>query len=169
MIRFLNSVIASLIFTSTFLQAEGIIQQPLFTIERNKNANVVQYDVRITQDGALDRKEPVAVYWIRLAEEGQTEELSWIQRTCAYGVTARVGQDGLGAELELKADIGRPIKVHKEGEQYRATATIDGVQAYIEKIFIHASGRGMSTTVEFIDLHGISLSNRADVYERIKP
>jgi hypothetical protein len=169
MIRFLNSVIASLIFTSTILQAEEIVQQPLFTIERNKNANIVQYDVRITQDGALDRKEPVAAYWIRLAEEGQTKELSWIQKTFAYGVTAKVGKDRTSAELKLKADIGRPINVHKEGEQYRATATIDGVQAYIEKIFIHASGKGMSTTVEFIDLRGISLSDGVDVHERIEP
>ena len=169
MARFANSVIASLIFTSTILQAEEIIQQPLFTIERNKNANVVQYDARVNHGGMLDKKEPVAIYWIRLAEEGQTEELSWIQKTFAYGVSANVGKDRLSAELELKADIGRPIHVQKEGKKYRATTTIDGVQAYIEKIFIHATGKGMSTTVEYIDLHGSSLSNRADVHERITP
>lgn len=169
MARFLDFVTASLIFTFAIAHAGEIVQQPLFTIERNKNANVVQYDVRITRDGALDQKEPVAVYWIRLAEEGQTEDLSWIQKSFAYGVSAKVSQDRTSAELELKADIGRPIHVRKEGEQYRATATIDGVQAYIEKIFIHASGKGMSTTVEFIDLHGSSLSSHADVHERITP
>jgi len=36
---------------------------PLFIIERNKNANVVHYDARLTADGKLDPKEPVIAYW----------------------------------------------------------------------------------------------------------
>ena len=43
--------------------------QSLFVIERSKNANVVQYDARLTADGVLDPKEPVKVYWILLAED----------------------------------------------------------------------------------------------------
>ena len=37
---------------------------PLFIIERNKNANVVHYDARLTADGKLDPKEPVIAYWV---------------------------------------------------------------------------------------------------------
>jgi hypothetical protein len=62
---------------------------PLFTIERSKNANVVHYDARLTADGELDPKEPVIAYWIRLAEDGRREELSWIEKKKAYGFTIK--------------------------------------------------------------------------------
>src|ERR1035437_1974022 len=55
--------------------AEGT-NQSLFVIEWSKNANVVQYDARLTADGVLDPKEPVEVYWILLAEDGRREKLS---------------------------------------------------------------------------------------------
>jgi predicted small lipoprotein YifL len=47
--------------------------QPLFIIEHSKDANVVQYDARLTADGNLDPKEPVIVYWVIRAEDGHRE------------------------------------------------------------------------------------------------
>jgi len=59
--------------------------QPLFIIERSKNANVVHYDARLDADGRLDPKEPVVAYWIMLAEDGRRENLNWIEKRKAYG------------------------------------------------------------------------------------
>ena len=59
--------------------------QPLFIIERSKNANVVHYDARLTADGKLDPREPVIAYWVLSAEDGRREELSWIEKKKAYG------------------------------------------------------------------------------------
>ena len=159
----------SLVFITVVLQADEVRQQPLFKIERNKNANVVQYDARIAADGTLYKKEPVTAYWVRLAEQGQKQELSWMQKTFAYGINAKLSRDRKSAELELKAEIGRPIHVQPKGDSYRAMANIDGVPAYIEKIYIHATGSGMSTKVEYIDLHGNSIDGGSQQYERIIP
>ena len=52
--------------------------QHLFKIERNKNANIVQYDVQMKADGKLDPKKPVVAYWIRHAKDGQKEDLKWV-------------------------------------------------------------------------------------------
>lgn len=169
MSRFVRLLTVSLVLISAVLQADEVRQQPLFKIERNKNANIVQYDARITADGTLYKKEPVTAYWIRLAEQGQKQELSWMQKTFAYGINAKLSRDRNSAELELKAEIGRPIHVQREDDSYRATADINGVQAYIEKIFIHATGSGMSTEVDYIDLHGSSIDGGAQQYERIIP
>jgi hypothetical protein len=45
--------------------------QPLFTIERSKNANVLHYEANLTAQGELDPKEPIVIYWIMKAEKGQ--------------------------------------------------------------------------------------------------
>jgi len=76
---------------------------PLFIIERSKNANVVHYDARLTADGELDPKEPVIAYWIRLAEDGRREELSWIEKKKTYGFTIKPDQSGKGYKMTLVA------------------------------------------------------------------
>jgi len=58
-------------------------QQPLFTIGRSTNANIVQYDVRLTASGSLDSKSPVVAYWIMLAEGGRHLGLSAIEKRAA--------------------------------------------------------------------------------------
>jgi len=50
--------------------ADDRAHDALFRIERNKNANIVQYDARVAEDGKLDSKQPVVGYWIRLADKG---------------------------------------------------------------------------------------------------
>jgi hypothetical protein len=139
----------------------------LFHIERNKNANIVQYDVQIGADGRLDSKKPVVAYWIRLAEQGQIRKLTWIQRKFAYGFTVKLDQDENTATLNLVRKIGRTIEVKRVGEDYRAVTQIHGVASYIDRIFIHASGKGLSTRVDYIDLHGNAVKNLDVQYERI--
>ena len=50
-------------------------QQPLFTISRSTNANVLHYDANFASPGKLDPKMPIVVYWIMLAENGRREEI----------------------------------------------------------------------------------------------
>ena len=142
-------------------------RKALFHIERNKNANIVQYDAQIGTNGRLDAKKPVVAYWIRLAEQGQVKKLTWIQRKFAYGFSVKLDQDENTATLNLVRKIGRTIEVYRVGEDYRAVTQINGVPSYIDRIFIHASGRGLSTRVNYIDLHGHAVKNQGEQYEHI--
>ena len=169
----MRKLVGFLIFTfflvPAFVYAEASSRQALFKIERNKNANIIQYDAQIGTDGRLLKKEPVVAYWVRLAEKGQVQKLSWVQKTFAYGFDADLNRDKDTVELDMKADIGRPITVKRVGDDYRATARIDGAISYIEKIFIHATGKGMSTTVDHIELHGSDVKTGDNRYEKFKP
>lgn len=151
------------------LFAEGPNRQALFKIERSKNANIVQYDAQIGADGKLLKKEPVVAYWIRLADQGQVAELSWVQKTFAYGFSAKHDVKNDTVILDMKADFGRPLTVGRHGNEYRATAPIEGSDSYLEKIFIHATGKGMSTTVNYIELYGIDLKTGENRYEKFNP
>ncbi len=59
----------TLFFVPVYLYAEASNRQALFKIERNTNANIIQYDAQIGTDGKLLKKEPVVAYWIRLADK----------------------------------------------------------------------------------------------------
>lgn len=149
--------------------ADGPDRDSLFHIERNKNANIVQYDARVGANGMLYPKEPVVGYWVRLAEQGQVKKLSWVQRKFAYGFTVKLNKDENTAMLELALDLGRTLLVKRDGEDYRAITKIDGVESYIDKIFIHATGGGISTRVKFIELYGKAVNNQDEQYERYSP
>jgi len=143
--------------------------RPVFRIERSKNANVVQYDAQLTPDGEIYAKEPVIAYWIRLAEEGQRKELSWIQRRWAYGFKAQYHAEGNFAILEMRANIGRTIKVYAVDGVYRGETRIDGRPAFIEKIYITTIEGGILPKVQSIELYGIDPCTGEDRYERFKP
>ena len=67
-------------------------------------------------------------------------------------------------------DIGSiPIIVIRNGDVYRATAPIDDSLSYLEKIFIQASGKGMSITVEYIELYGEDMETGEARYQKFIP
>lgn len=142
---------------------------PLFQIERSKNANVVQYDVQLRADGRLDPKEPVIVYWLRLAKDGQRKELSWIQRRFAYGFDTRFDAETGVATLRMKADLGRDIRVVRGEDGYRAELSIDGRPAHVDRIFIHSIEGGVLPEVEYIDFWGTDPDTGETRYERFEP
>jgi hypothetical protein len=158
-----------LIFEAGILQADQKNHQSLFKIERNTNANFIQYDAQIGSDGKLDRTNPVVAYWIRLAEQGQKEELSRIQNKFAYGFKADLDRASDTVTLEMAADIGRSIIVARDNTAYQATAKINGKLSRIKKIYIHATGKGLSTTVDYIQLHGIDMETGDDAFEQFVP
>ena len=167
--RFILLVMLALICFPALVLAQTPDRQHLFKIERSKNANIVQYDAQVGPDGKLLKKEPVVAYWIRLAEQGQVQKLSWIQRTFAFGFKANLDRNRETAELDMSADFGRPIIVIREGDQYRATAPIDGSQSYLEKIFIQAHGKGISVTIEYIELFGKDMETGEARYQKFVP
>ena len=132
--------------------AEDPAVQRLFHIERNKNANIVAYDARVETDGLLRKKDPVEVYWLKLAEDGARKKLKRIERRMAYGFKVR-DQQGDRLRLEMKADIGRDIFVEAVGRCLglaggglsRATATVKssgGVSSYWSSAAYPASSSG---------------------------
>lgn len=157
------------IVSPAILHGAQLERDALFHIERNKNANIIQYDAQVKPDGMLDSMEPVVGYWIRLAEQGQVKELIWIEKKFAYGFTTKLNKGENTATLDMVADLGRTILVKRDSEDFRAIAKIDEVESYIDKIFINATGKGMKTKVKYIELYGKAVKGQAEQYERFVP
>lgn len=151
------------------VQASPWESQSLFRIERSKNANILQYDAQVGPDGKLNTKEPVVVYWVRLAEQGQVQELSWVQRKFAFGFKTNTDRQTGLVSIDMVADIGQPIRVEHIDGAWRAMVDMDGGPSQLEKIYIKASGKGISITVEFVEIFGIDLETGDETYARLVP
>jgi hypothetical protein len=142
--------------------------QRLFHIERNTNANIVVYDALVLPDGNLQPKDPVAVYWLRLAEDGARKDLKGIEKKMAYGFSVRE-RDGDRLVLDMKADIGRDVVVDAVADTFRAMIEIDGRQVILEKIYIFAKESGFLPSVEYLELFGRDLETGESRYEKYLP
>ena len=149
--------------------SKSVRTQHLFKIERNKNANIVQYDVQMKADGKLDPKKPVVAYWIRLAKDGRKKDLKWVEKKFAYGFSAKYDAKTNTAIMDMAAKIKRKIKVLEVKGEYRAEIRIDGQNAFLDKIFINSKGKGMSTKVRYMELFGKDVKTGKDRYEKLKP
>jgi len=169
------TIIGLMIFISTALifpvesLSKDTQSQHLFKIERSTNDNIVQYDVQMKADGKLDPKEPVVAYWVRLAKEGQKEDLKWVEKRFAYGFKTKYNAKTNTATMDMVAKINRKIFVYEGQGGYRAETIIDGQPAYIEKIFISSKGKGVSAKITYIELFGKDEKTGEDRYERLNP
>jgi hypothetical protein len=130
-------LILFLVFVSgnLFAQVEDSYQ-PLFVLERSTNENVVHYDAKVAPDGELDSREPIVVYWIMAAKDGRRQELSFLEKTKAYGVSVEPGRTAHSYRITLVSDRQLEIQVYREGGAVRAETIIAGRRAYLKKIYV---------------------------------
>jgi hypothetical protein len=143
----------------------GADNRGLFRIERSTNKNVVQYDIRLTAEGTPDTRDPVAAYWIMLAEDGHREGLTFFEQQLAYGLDVARAPDGL--TLHLKAVKKRPVHIRRRGPRWEAQTTIAGRPAALRRVWVQCDGGLLGPVVHFVDLSGTDLETGRPLVERI--
>jgi hypothetical protein len=141
---------------------------PMFIVERTTNANVVHYDARLSDDGEIDAKEPIAVYWTIGSADGKRQDLGFLERRLAWRFKVRKTSAGryIFSVVSLKQI---EINVYRQGGLVRAEIPISGSPAYLRKIFVNIDGPLFSPNVNYIDLFGIDITTGAERHERITP
>jgi hypothetical protein len=138
----------------------------LFFIERNKNRNLVQYDVCLKDGTELIDPSPVKAYWV--LENGETEALNMLENRLVYGVHS---QRKLGTNrylINLAAMKTRDIIVERVGDDYKASLLIDGVQSYLEKVYVESEERWSGLPkVHYVDVFGSTVNTNTPVKERL--
>ena len=140
----------------------------LFHIERNKNTNIVVYDALAQPDGNLLPKDPVIVYWLKLAEGGHRKDLKGIEKRMAYGFKI-LSREENRLVLKMVADVGRKVVVDAVDGTYHAFMKINDRQAILEKIFIFAEEGLIMPTVKYIELFGSDVETQETLYEKFLP
>jgi len=163
-------IILLLITTSFFLwsplAASRDKAEHLFFIERSKNRNMAQYDVRLTGNGDLPDSNPVTAYWI--LQDGRREELNPVEKELAYGIASqkKIGKNRF--KIYLAAIKNREIIVEKIKGSFRAVVSINGKESILEKVYVESKERliGLPEVV-YIDLFGRTIRTNLPVRERI--
>jgi len=145
-------VIVSL-FPQSILAASGDEANHLFFIERSKNKNLVQYDVRLTENRNLPDLRPVNAYWI--LENGKHEELNSVEKDYAYGIARQQKLDKDKFKIILVAFKGLEIIVERINDSFKALVPINGKESILQKIYIKSEETGaLFPRVIYVDLFG---------------
>lgn len=141
----------------------------LFYLQRDPDINTIVYTLNI-QDGKLNTSNPVLFYWIRYAEKGQIEKLSFIQRRMAYGVSHKEIEPGI---YELHLQAYKPLKIilskSKNTGKYQAVVKIENDEVVLNSIFVRITGGSFfKPNVEYVEIVGHTLKNGKRIEHRFK-
>ena len=140
----------------------------LFFIERSKNRNLVQYDVRLTENNDIPDSNPVTVYWV--LENGRQQDLNTLERKYAYGIDSHEKLEKNRFRLLLIALKDREIIVEKMKGSFKAIVAIGGKTSILERVYVESKERlaGLPRVL-YIDLFGHSKETGLPMNERIVP
>jgi len=161
----LLSLLLSFASSSAFAISSDKIDH-LFFIERSKNKNVVQYDIRLTEKKDLSERKPVIAYWV--LENGHREELNSIEKEYAYGIARqeKLAQDKI--KVILAAFKSLEIIVERINDSFKAVISINGTESILQRIYIKSEEtRAGLPTVLYVDLFGQNKKTGLPIRERI--
>ena len=140
----------------------------LFYLQRTSNTNTIVYELNYKK-GKLDESNPVHVFWIRYAEQGQRAELSFIQRVFAYGVKIKQLPDS-SYRVRLVSYAGYSMYLKKGADKnFRIYAPINGKLMILNRIFVKITGGTMwSPDIEYFEVSGTDPATGKPVVERKK-
>lgn len=139
----------------------------LFFIQRNKNKNTIVYDANLTSKGTFDTSNPIDAYWLRYSSTGYRMELTWLQRTFAYGYNSKKDDSGAGFWITLTAYDDRKIHLEKDRNgKPIATMNINGKRCQLNYIWVFADDSGSWPKVFHVDLHGKDVVTGKTEFER---
>jgi hypothetical protein len=142
----------------------------LFYVQRNANSNTIVYALNIGSNGQPDADSPVQPYWIRYNEKGQKEDLTYIQRKFAYGISSKPLGNGR-YDIRFVSYKKFPLTLMKGADgKYHIFATISQKQFIVNRIFVRIEGGSFWVpNVRFVEFKGTDPATGKEVTERFKP
>ncbi len=142
----------------------------LFYIQRTSNTNTIVYDLNLDNNGRPNADEPVKGYWIRYAEKGQKEDLSYIQRKFAYGLTSKA-LDNDNYDIRFVSYKKFPLSLMRgEDGKYHIFAVLEQKQLIINRIFVKIEGGSFwIPNVVYVEVKGTDPVTGREIVKRFKP
>src|SRR5690606_10294707 len=142
----------------------------LFYLQRDPNTNTIIYSVNL-EDGKLDITRPVKAHWIRYAEGGKRTNLSFIQRTMAYGIHHSKVVDGeFDVKIQAYKDLPIHVRFNQQSKKYQAYTPVNKKEIVLERIFVRINGGSLfKPHVEYIEISGYDPINKVKINHRFQP
>lgn len=141
-----------------------------FYVQRTPNTNTIMYELNM-KNGVLNDDNPVHVYWIRYADGGATQELSYIQRKFAYGVKVnKLGEEKY--KLLFAAYDKIPFYLMKSTAGiFHTYVELDGKMVVLKRLYIRIDPGGTfwAPNVKYVEFKGTEVSSGKEIIKRINP
>ncbi|MVN75304.1 DUF4833 domain-containing protein [Hymenobacter sp. HMF4947] len=146
----------------------GIINQ-LFYLQRDPNINTVIYQLNVNNAGKLDEEEPVKVFWIRYAEQGERKDLNFIQRKFAYGLSAKkIAPDKYELKFAAYDKVRFFLMKSTADNAFHVYTTIANKQIILSRVYLRIEGGTFWVpNVKYIEFKGLNTATREQVIERV--
>ncbi len=147
-----------------------VTNESLFYVQRTPNTNTIVYDLNIGPNGKLNAEEPVKVYWIKYAEGGQKQDLNYIQRKFAYGLTCKALNNG-NYDIRFVSYKKFQLTLMKAADgKYHIFAVVAQKQLIINRIFVNiAGGTFWLPNVTSVEVKGSDPITGREIVEHFKP
>jgi hypothetical protein len=147
----------------------------LFSIQRSKNANEVQYRLHVDDHCHIVSAQPVDAFWKLLQDSPEKTKPLTAFDHIAYGAVHQ-SVDENWVSFQLKSLEQRSVKATAIYDPHTGTCSpivhteINAQWAALHRIYVQAEERPLRPRVLYIDLFGKSLeANPKEVHERIHP
>ena len=140
----------------------------LFVIERSKNANVVNYDAVLTDDGNINEKNPIDAYWLLYAyKNGEREELSAFDKK-AYGFKVDYNEKTKTFDFILKAVKDKPMELGLYGGVAKVIIKINNIDCFLDKVYIESKDGAFGIPkVSYYELFGTEVKDGGAQQQKI--
>ncbi len=167
-------------FRSDTIDTEGMsypkpegINNLLFYIQRTINANTIVYVLNEDEDGNLDELNPIKVYWIKYAEKGKIDPLSYVQQNYAYGVKSQiVNKEKHTFMFEFVSYSKKTFYLMRSqlDNKYHVYASINNKMAIVNNIQVKIEGGTFWVpNVKYVEVKAFDQTTNTEVTEIIKP
>ncbi len=146
--------------------------QRLFYIQRTGSPNTVVYDAKIGADGQFQKDQPIDVYWLRFSENGQRQDLNYLQRTLAYGVKSSVSESTNEFIFHLVSYSQRKFRLKKSAQGRPVVVMmLNGKEAYLKRVFIALEPTlfGLKPNIHYVEIFGVEVQTGRAAYEKFVP
>ncbi|MDP2388082.1 MAG: DUF4833 domain-containing protein [Bacteroidota bacterium] len=158
--------------TKQYPNPDGV-KNLLFYIQRTTNANTIVYTLNQNSEGELNEKEPIKAYWIKYAQNGKIDPLSYLQKNYAYGVHSKL-IDG-----EKKTFLFEFVSYHKRqfyliksetDNKYRVYGYINNKLTILKNILVNINGGTfLVPNIKHVEVNAFDPITSAEIKEIIKP
>lgn len=151
---------------------EGI-DNLLFYVQRTINSNTIVYTLNQDTNGKINEQEPISAYWVKFAQGGKKEQLTYIQKKYAYGLRSKLLDRDKGVFMvEFVSYDKKQLYLIKSihDNKYHVYSYIKNRLSIVRNIFVQIEGGTFwLPNVKYVELTAIDPNNSSVLTETIKP
>ena len=158
--------------TNKYPEPEGI-DNLLFYVQRTINSNTIVYTLNQDVNGKINEQEPISAFWVKFAQGGKKEQLTYVQKKYAYGLRSKLLDKDKGVFMvEFVSYDKKQLYLIKSSHdnRYHVYSFVKNRLSIIRSIFVQIEGGSFwLPNVKYVELTAIDPNNSSVLTEMIKP